>query len=101
MHVERRKPLPVIDHHQVALIEHGLSDDHDPVVRGQHRSSGRCVKIGSTMDAGELSVEHAPGSKRIGRRKRDRGSKSSLPQGLADLVSKCRILHYFIGRDEL
>ncbi len=67
VHVERGELLPVIDDHQVALVEHALGDDDHSIVGGDHRRSGRGMEVGSAMDARQLTVEHAAGPKRIGR----------------------------------
>ena len=79
VHVERRELLPVIDNHQVALVKHALGDDHHSIVGGDHRRSGRGMEVGSAMDAGELTVEHAARPKGIGRREGHGRSKATVP----------------------
>src|SRR5580693_327793 len=39
VHILGRELLPVVDHDQVAFIEHGMGDDHQAVVGSQHRCS--------------------------------------------------------------
>ena len=70
VHVKRAELLAVIDHHQIAFIDHTLSDNHHSVVGGDHGRSRRSVKVGSTMDAGQLAVEHAAGAEGISGGKR-------------------------------
>src|ERR1700733_7419631 len=65
VHVKRGELPAMIDHHQVAFIEHTLSDNHHSVIGGNHGRSRRSVKVGSTMDAGQLAVEHAAGAEGI------------------------------------
>ena len=47
VHVERRELLAMIDNHQVALVEHGLGNDHLSVIRSHHWRSRRRVEVRS------------------------------------------------------